>query len=126
MAAARRRVAGSFLLLCLLAASLSAGRATVAAATAERECDGEGAAAAPGQIRAEAAMTDEGAAAKGKWPELVGKSKEQAEAVLLAEAPGATLQFLPEDAMVTMDFREDRIRVFSDDSGTVVRAPMRG
>jgi len=71
-------------------------------------------------------MADDGAAPKGKWPELVGKSKEQAEAVLLAEAPGATLQFLPEDAMVTMDFREDRIRVFSDDAGTVVRAPMRG
>eukprot|EP00955_Chlamydomonas_euryale_P006684 70990-Chlamydomonas_euryale.AAC.5 len=51
-----------------------------------------------------AAMADDGAAPKGKWPELVGKSKEQAEAVLLAEAPGATLQFLPEDAMVTMDF----------------------
>eukprot|EP00955_Chlamydomonas_euryale_P006683 70990-Chlamydomonas_euryale.AAC.4 len=80
MAAAHRRITGSFLLLCLLAASLAAGRATVAAATAERECDGNGAAAAPGQIRAEgaaaAAMPARGASHGRKGGREVARTRQ--------------------------------------------------
>ena len=36
------------------------------------------------------------------------------------------IQILPENSMVTMDYIEDRVRIFTDGEGKVVRPPMIG
>ena len=36
------------------------------------------------------------------------------------------IEILPEDAMMTMDYREDRVRIFVDADGNVVRQPTKG
>ncbi len=63
---------------------------------------------------------------KSSWPELVGRPRQEAEAVLASEAEDCSVLFLPQDSMVTADFSEDRIRVFVDDEGVVSRVPGRG
>ena len=66
-----------------------------------------------------------------KWPEknLVGYTGEDAKFAVLAG--DGTLReenviVLPEDSMVTMDYREDRVRIFVDGDGRVVRQPTVG
>nr|XP_054754570.1 uncharacterized protein LOC129260639 [Lytechinus pictus] len=76
------------------------------------------------------------ASQKTKWAELVGKTGEEAKAVILQERPGLTVsiletcftqvQILPEDSMMTMDFREDRVRILVDGAGKVVKSPSIG
>ena len=63
-----------------------------------------------------------------EWPELVGKPGEEAKQVILATGgPGiVSVDIIPEDYMVTMDFRTDRVRVFVDASGLVARPPRVG
>lgn len=75
----------------------------------------------------QACMADKSGAVpdKSSWPELQGQSKEQAEEVLKKEAPGSSLVFVPNGSAVTMDYREDRIRVFLKDD-VVVGVPNRG
>jgi len=64
---------------------------------------------------------------KTEWPELVGQAGDAAEAAIRKERPDlAAVESLPEDAMVTMDFREDRVRVFVNADGTVARPPKIG
>ena len=41
-------------------------------------------------------------------------------------AAGDGEDVVPEDAMVTMDYRDDRVRLWVDASGGVVRAPVCG
>lgn len=61
------------------------------------------------------------------WPELVGlegnQAKSQLEASLL---PGKDIMIVPEDSMVTMDYRTDRIRIFVNKEGKVARPPALG
>merc|ERR1719240_212464 len=45
------------------------------------------------------------------WPELVGADGAAAVASILAERPTLQVSTMPSDAMMTMDFREDRVRV---------------
>lgn len=65
-----------------------------------------------------------------KWPEkiLVGMSGEDAKTAVL-EGDSTLLEenvhILPHDAMVTMDYREDRVRIFVKD-GLVVSQPIVG
>lgn len=62
-----------------------------------------------------------------QWPELLGKTGEEAKEVILKSGAGVKdVQILPEDSMVTMDFREDRVRIFVDTNGIVVRVPTVG
>ena len=61
-----------------------------------------------------------------EWPELVGKTGEEAREVILATGAAADVEIVPEDAMVTADFRTDRVRVFVDGSGKVARTPIIG
>eukprot|EP00500_Bicosoecida_sp_ms1_P000609 CAMPEP_0203815432 /NCGR_PEP_ID=MMETSP0115-20131106/11117_1 /ASSEMBLY_ACC=CAM_ASM_000227 /TAXON_ID=33651 /ORGANISM="Bicosoecid sp, Strain ms1" /LENGTH=142 /DNA_ID=CAMNT_0050724329 /DNA_START=60 /DNA_END=489 /DNA_ORIENTATION=+ len=66
-------------------------------------------------------MADEGAL-KTSWPELVGAEGEDAVKTILSERPDlkpANVATLPQDAMVTMDYRVDRVRVFVNTDGTV-------
>jgi hypothetical protein len=63
--------------------------------------------------------------AKTAWPELVGANGEAAKAKI-ADATGFLVQVVPDGSMVTMDFREDRVRIFVDASGNVVTPPRVG
>jgi hypothetical protein len=61
------------------------------------------------------------------WPSLVGVSTEVAAERIRTERPDLkAVDVLPEDSMVTMDFREDRVRVFAAADGTVAREPTVG
>ena len=65
-----------------------------------------------------------------KWPEkiLVGISGEDAKAAVLegdSTLHEENVHILPHDAMVTMDYREDRVRIFVKD-GLVVSQPIVG
>ena len=76
-----------------------------------------------------AKMEDDNKAA-ATWPEksLVGMTGEEAKQAILAvdSTLDGKIFILPQDAMVTMDYREDRVRIFVDDDGKVVRQPKRG
>jgi hypothetical protein len=64
-----------------------------------------------------------------QWPELdlVGYTGEDAKfAILAASKDEMNVFILPEDSMVTMDYRTDRVRVFVNDEGKVVRQPTIG
>ena len=62
-----------------------------------------------------------------KWPQLVGMPGEQAKAIIIKENPSLTrVDILPDGSMVTMDYREDRVRIFVDEAGNVVGTPSVG
>jgi hypothetical protein len=63
---------------------------------------------------------------KGSWPELVGKTGEEAKAAIKKERPELDVHVLPNNSMVTMDFRTDRVRIFVDDHKKVTNAPKCG
>ncbi|KAM0829717.1 hypothetical protein ACQ4PT_066704 [Festuca glaucescens] len=58
---------------------------------------------------------------KTSWPELVGKSVEEATKVILKDKPEAQIVVVPAGSPVTMDYRIDRVRLFVD---TVAEIPM--
>ena len=65
------------------------------------------------------------------WPkkDLVGWTGEDAKFAVLAgdkTLKEENVQILPEDSMVTMDYREDRVRIFVDGDGRVVSQPTIG
>ena len=64
------------------------------------------------------------------FPELVGLSGEDAKTKLRHEYPIlslSTIQVIPDNSIVTMDYREDRVRIFVDEkTGKVVNAPRIG
>ncbi|EES16809.1 subtilisin inhibitor [Sorghum bicolor] len=66
------------------------------------------------------------AAPKNSWPELVGKSSEEAKKKIKEDKPGADVQVVPADAFVTLDYRTGRVRVFVDSDDKVARAPQIG
>jgi hypothetical protein len=63
---------------------------------------------------------------KASWPELVGQTGDAAVAAIKAAAPSLAVAKVPEGAMVTMDHRLDRVRVFVGADGKVARAPKLG
>ena len=67
-------------------------------------------------------MADE----KRKFPEYVGLSGEEVKSKLKSERPAMTIQIVNLGDMVTMDFREDRIRIWVDDNGIVAKPPKVG
>lgn len=60
------------------------------------------------------------------FPTLNGLEGEEARKIIEKEFPSLSVQVVPEDSMVTMDFREDRVRIFVNASGKVARVPMLG
>jgi len=57
---------------------------------------------------------------KAAWPELVGLTGEEAKAKILQERPELTVEIKPELGPCTMDYREDRVRIFVNNDGKVV------
>lgn len=66
---------------------------------------------------------------KTTWPELVGMPGIKAKEIIEKENPNmTTVQIVPKDSMVTMDYRTDRVRIFVEDNEqkTVARPPRAG
>ncbi|KAL3849943.1 hypothetical protein ACJIZ3_011825 [Penstemon smallii] len=60
---------------------------------------------------------------KNEWPELVGAKGEAAAAVIERENPHVNAIVLKDGTPVTRDFRCDRVWVWVDKHGIVVRPP---
>ncbi|KAG5177251.1 putative inhibitor of trypsin and hageman factor [Tribonema minus] len=58
-----------------------------------------------------------------RWPECVGMKGEDAAQLIKEARPDWQVSVLSQDAMVTMDFGFERVRVFVDKDGIVTRAP---
>ncbi|KAL6052523.1 Subtilisin inhibitor-like [Balamuthia mandrillaris] len=63
---------------------------------------------------------------KRSWPEVKGLDFEEAKSLILQSDASLNVQQVPDGSAVTMDRRPNRVRVFVDDQGKVVRAPKRG
>ncbi|CAA0828027.1 Serine protease inhibitor- potato inhibitor I-type family protein [Striga hermonthica] len=63
---------------------------------------------------------------KNSWPELVGRYGEHAEKVIESENKKVDAIVLRDGTPVTRDFRCDRVWVWVDDRGVVVRPPTIG
>jgi hypothetical protein len=77
-----------------------------------------------------------------EWPHLKGTQADYAKVEISNDRPDVKVYVVPkvrtvlqytftfsdvsQGAMVTMDFREDRVRIFVDDSNKVVRVPRIG
>ncbi|XP_077984426.1 uncharacterized protein LOC144439051 [Glandiceps talaboti] len=61
-----------------------------------------------------------------KWPELVGKTGEEAKEAIKKEHPDFEIQIIPADYGVTSDYVETRVRIFLDENSKVARPPMIG
>jgi len=59
---------------------------------------------------------------KSRWPEVVGKTYDEAKEIILREAPDVTVQRVPEGSFVTMDYVPGRVRIWVDLAG-LVREP---
>ncbi|XP_073386661.1 uncharacterized protein [Physcomitrium patens] len=62
----------------------------------------------------------------GRWPDLVGRDAEEAKTHILSERPYLNVRIVPTDMMVTMDYNENRVRLFVDDERKVVKCPTIG
>ncbi|KAL0419800.1 UNVERIFIED_CONTAM: Proteinase inhibitor [Sesamum radiatum] len=63
---------------------------------------------------------------KNSWPELVGKKGDDAAVVIEKQNPNVNAIVLKDGTPVPKDFRCDRVWVWVDDYGVVVRAPVIG
>ena len=63
---------------------------------------------------------------KTSWPELVNVSGESAKKLIEEANPNLKVQIVPENSMVTMDYRMDRVRIFVDANGMVSKPPRIG
>ena len=60
---------------------------------------------------------------KTSWPEVVGKSIEEAKEIILKDMPDADIDVLPAGSAMTLDFRTNRVRIIVD---TVATTPSIG
>ncbi|KAL6063209.1 Potato proteinase inhibitor type I family protein [Balamuthia mandrillaris] len=63
---------------------------------------------------------------KRQWPELVGKPFEEVKAAILKDDSSLKVVSIPQGAMVTADFREDRVRVYVNKAGKCIKTPRVG
>lgn len=67
-----------------------------------------------------------GVAVNQEWLHLVGKTAEEAKAVVEKGNPNALIEILPDDGKLPDDVNEDRIRIYVNAEGTVTRVPTIG
>lgn len=63
---------------------------------------------------------------KYEWPELVGMDAKAAAKVIEQEKRGAQVSVHKKDDAVTADYRDDRVRIFTDERGKVAYPPQIG
>ena len=56
----------------------------------------------------------------------MGYTGEDAKLAILEVEPTLSVQILPEDTMMSMDYRSSRVRIYVDVNGKVVRQPTVG
>ncbi|KAK8936293.1 hypothetical protein KSP39_PZI013409 [Platanthera zijinensis] len=64
--------------------------------------------------------------ARDNWPEAVGLTGEEAKNSINEENSLFHLEIVGPDHMVTADFRMDRVRIYVDSDGKVIRTPTVG
>ncbi|KAK7096781.1 hypothetical protein V1264_003845 [Littorina saxatilis] len=64
--------------------------------------------------------------AKTTWPELVGKSYEEAAASIRKENPELQVSKVAPGQPMTRDFRHDRVRIMVDENDVIIQAPSVG
>ncbi|KAJ4726832.1 Proteinase inhibitor [Melia azedarach] len=67
-----------------------------------------------------------GCPGKNSWPELVGEAGEAAAAKVEKENPNVNAIVILDGTPVTKDFRCNRVWVWVNNSGTVIRTPRVG
>jgi hypothetical protein len=60
------------------------------------------------------------------WPDLVGKTVEEARFVIENDFPGVSIQVVEQHSMVTHDYRTNRVRLFVNEYGIIVSIPRNG
>jgi hypothetical protein len=60
---------------------------------------------------------------KRQWPEVVGKTVEEAKAIISKDRPDVFFEVFPVDSAVTEDYCDKRCRLFVDGSKKVAHAP---
>jgi len=65
-------------------------------------------------------------ATKEQWPELVGKTSAEAEEAVKHDRPDVKVEILKDNSPTTMDYRVDRVRIFTNDAGVVTGPPCTG
>jgi len=65
-------------------------------------------------------------ATKEQWPELVGKTGDEAAAAVKADRPDVTVDVMNENSACTMDYRVDRVRIFVNAEKRVISPPQTG
>ncbi len=63
---------------------------------------------------------------RGPWPKCIGMTGEACASYIEENAKELTIELIPYGAVVTQDFRTDRVRVFVNSNDIVVEAPGRG
>lgn len=67
-----------------------------------------------------------GVAVSKEWLELVGKTGEEAKAVVEKGNSNIRVEILPDDGTLPPDTDEDRVRIYVDAQGKVTRVPVIG
>lgn len=78
------------------------------------------------QIAAPAGPAAGGVAPQTSWPELVGRPGAEAVAAISAARPELEVVLMDAGGMMTMDLREDRVRVMVTSAGAVAQPPQIG
>eukprot|EP01039_Chlorochromonas_danica_P007745 gene7745-8556_t len=63
---------------------------------------------------------------RNEWSQLVGQEGFIVAEIIQKERPELQVVTVPHNAMTTMDYRADRVRIFVNASGKVVRPPRIG
>ncbi|WP_260606688.1 serine protease inhibitor [Streptomyces sp. WAC08241] len=115
----------------MLLAALAAASATalIAPAVATAAPETATATAVPAVLDATAlpgARTTDPAGTRTQWPETLGLPKAWAEKVILRDRPDLRVVHVPEGALVTMEYDENRVRIVHDAFGLVTQVPTIG
>ncbi|RWR76700.1 subtilisin inhibitor CLSI-I [Cinnamomum micranthum f. kanehirae] len=71
-------------------------------------------------------VNTEGEEIKGRWPEVVGLTVEDAKNIIRKDKPRALFEVVPPNSCVSQDFRPQRVRLYVDHAGIIKRPPCIG
>lgn len=71
-------------------------------------------------------VNTEGKEIKGRWPEVVGLTVEDAENIIRKDKLRALFEVVPPNSCVSHDFRPQRVRLYVDHAGIIKRPPCIG
>ena len=112
----------------LLPGSYGRGSSTLKHWIEEKMAEDAAAAADTADAGTERRFADPSSSSSPSWPEksLIGMTGEEAEQEIYIADPTLEVQILDEEAMMTMVYREDQVRIFVNADGKVVNQPHKG